>query len=257
MYNAPALKKALEIIRLIVRENKPLGVTEIARILALSKSTTFGILKSLEGEGLVLKVESNKKYIAGGELFELSRRVLRSADLTSIARSFLERLVEQVDETVFLGVREDDIVKVLEVVEPRKELKISSPVGARFSLFAGVIGKIFLAPLRNEEILSVLAAHKLPQFTENSITDPGAFLEEIEKTRLSGYAVDFEEYLTGMRAVATLIYSGRLPVGAIWIVGFTSSLNDGKLPHVITHLKQTAEEISQQLSPFFSEKNKQ
>jgi DNA-binding IclR family transcriptional regulator len=254
MYNAPALKKALEIIKLIVRENKPLGVTEIARMLALSKSTTFGILKSLEEEGFVVKFEPAKKYMAGGELIELSKTVLRATGLTSIARPFLEKLVEQVDETVFLGVREDEIVKVLEVVEARTELKISSPVGARFALTAGVIGKIFLAPLENEEILTFLARHKLPQYTENSIIDPAKLLEEIEKTRLSGYAVDLEEYLTGMRAVATLIYSGRLPVAAIWVVGFSSSLNDGKLPHIITHLKQTAEEISLRLSPFFSEK---
>ncbi|HUJ89662.1 MAG TPA: IclR family transcriptional regulator C-terminal domain-containing protein, partial [Syntrophorhabdales bacterium] len=152
---------------------------------------------------------------------------------------------------------EDDAVKVLEVVEPRKELKISSPVGARFALTAGVIGKIFLAPLENEEILTLLSRHKLPKYTNNSITDPVKFLEEIEKTRLSGYAVDFEEYLTGMRAVATLIYSGRLPVGAVWVVGFTSSLNDNKLPHIIKHLKQTAEEITLRLSPFYTEKDMQ
>ena len=254
MYNAPALKKALEIIKLIVRENKPLGVTEIACQLALSKSTTFGILKSLEEEGFVVKLEPTKKYMAGNELFELSKRVLRATDLTSIARPFLEKLVEQVDETVFLGVREDEIVKVLDVMEPQTGLKISSPVGARFALTAGVIGKIFLAPLGNEEILTFLARHKLPQYTENSILDPAKFLEEIEKTRLLGYAVDLEEYLTGMRAVATLIYSGRLPVGAIWVVGFTSSLNDGKLPHIIEHLKQTAEEITLRLSPFYTEK---
>jgi DNA-binding IclR family transcriptional regulator len=257
MYNAPALKKALEIIKLIVRENKPLGVTEIARMLALSKSTTFGILKSLEEEGFVVKIDLTKKYMAGSELFELSKRVLRATDLTSIARPFLEKLVEKVDETVFLGVREDDIVKVLAVVEPRTELKISSPVGARFALTAGVIGKVFLAPLENEEILTFLASHKLPQYTENSITDPGKFLEQIERTRVSGYAVDLEEYLTGMRAVATLIHSGRLSVGAIWVVGFTSSLNDGKLPHIIEHLKQTAEEISLRLSPFYTQKERQ
>jgi DNA-binding IclR family transcriptional regulator len=257
MYNAPALKKALEIIKLIVRENKSLSVTEIARMLALSKSTTFGILKSLEEEGFVVKVDPTKKYMAGVELFELAKNILRATDLTSIARPFLEKLVEQVEETVFLGVREDEIVKVLEVVEAQTELKISSPVGARFALTAGVIGKLFLAPLENEEILTFLASHKLPRYTENSITDPAKFLEEIEKTRQSGYAVDLEEYLTGMRAVAAPIYSGRLSVGAIWVVGFTSSLNDGKLPHVIQHLKQTAEEISLRLSPFYTGKDRQ
>jgi DNA-binding IclR family transcriptional regulator len=255
MYNAPALKKALEIIKLIVREKKPLGVTEISRALAISKSTTFGILKSLEEEGFVLKIDSTKKYMTGKELFELSKSVLRATDLTSIARPFLEKLVELVDESVFLGTRENDLVEVLDVVTPEKELKISSPVGARFAITAGVIGKIFLSPLENEEIRDFLAKHELPRYTENSITDFAHFLEEVEKTRVRGYAVDFEEYLMGMRAVGTLIYSGLFPVGAIWVVGFTSSLNDEKLPHVITHLKHTAEEISSRLSPFYTEQD--
>ncbi len=253
MYNAPALKKALEIIKLIVREKKPLGVTEISRTLALSKSTTFGILKSLEEEGLLLNIDSTKKYMTGKELFELSRSVLRATDLTSIARSFLEKLVELVDETVFLGVRENDVVKVVEGVTPEKELKISSPVGARFALTAGVIGKVFLAPMGNDEILDFLAKHDLPRYTERSITNTSQFLEEIEKTRARGYAVDFEEYLTGMRAVATLIYAGHFPVGALWVVGFTSSLNDEKLPTVITHLTHVAAAISSHLSPFYPE----
>ena len=253
MYNAPALKKALEIVKLIVREKKPLGVTEISRALAISKSTTFGILKSLEEEGFVLKIDSTKKYMAGKELFELSKSVLRATDLTSIARPCLEKLVELVDESAFLGTRENDLVKVLDVVTPEKELKISSPVGASFAITAGVFGKIFLSPMENGEIRDFLAERELPQYTENSVTATAQFLEEVEKTRVRGYAVDFEEYLKGMRAVATLIYSGHSPVGAIWVVGFTSSLNDEKLPHVITHLKHTAEEINLRLSPFYTE----
>lgn len=256
MYNAPALKKALEIIKLIVREKKPLGVTEIARALSISKSTTFGILKSLEEEGFILRIDASKKYMTGKELFELSRGVLRATDLPSIARSFLEGLVERVDETVFLGIRENDRVKVLDVVTPQKELKISSPVGARFALTAGVIGKVFLASLGNEQILSFIEKHGLPKYTDGSITDTAQFFDEIEKTRSRGYAVDFEEYLKGMRAVGTLIYSGHTPAGALWVVGFTSSLNDEKLPHVITHLKHTAEEISLRLSPFYTEQGR-
>lgn len=253
MYNAPALKKALDIIKLIVKENRPLGVTEIARALSLSKSTTFGILKSLEEESFALKIDATKKYVAGSELFELSKRVLRGADLTTIARSFLERLVDNVDESVFLGVREDDIVRVLEVVEPKRELKISSPVGARFRLITGVVGKIFLSTLDNEQLRTFLAVNELPRYTDNSITDVEKYVGEVELTRARGYALDFEEYLKGIRAVSTLIYSGRFPIGALWVVGFTSSLSDDKLPHVITHLKQTAQEISLRLSPYLSD----
>jgi DNA-binding IclR family transcriptional regulator len=249
MYNAPILKKAVDIIRLIVYQDRPLGVTEIARALSISKSTTFGVLKSLEEEGLVVKDGNTKKYVTGAGLFELSRRVLRTMDLSLVARPFLEELAEQVDETIFLTVREDDAVKLLDLVEPQKEFKISAPIGARFALTSGVIAKVFLAPLGNDEILRLLSQEGLRQYTENSITDVDAFMAEIEKTRRLGYAVDLEEYLKGMRAVASLIYSGHFPVGAILVLGFTSSLHDGKLPQTISRLKDAAQRISSRLSP--------
>jgi DNA-binding IclR family transcriptional regulator len=254
MYNAPILKKAVEVIKLIVRENKPLGVTDIARVLSLSKSTTFGILKSLEEEGFLVKDGLSKKYSTGNTLFELSKRILRTTDVAVTARPHLSRLATDVDETVFLGIREDDMVKVLDLVEPQKEFKISSSIGTRFALTAGVFGKIFLSALDNKEIVSLLSEKGLRKYTDNSIIDTEQFLREIEKTRKQGYAVDFEEYLKGMRAVATLIYSGHFPVAAVWIVGFTSSMSDEKLPHMISSLKNTAEEISARLSPFLAGK---
>jgi IclR family transcriptional regulator, KDG regulon repressor len=255
MYNAPILKKAVEVIKLIVRENKPLGVTDIARILSLSKSTTFGILKSLEEEGFLVKDASSKKYSTGNTLFELSKRILRTTDVALTARPHLSKLASDVDETVFLGIREDDAVKVLDVVEPQKEFKISSSVGARFSLTAGIFGKIFLSALDDREIRALLSEKGLRRYTENSIVDVEQYLREIEKTRLQGYAADFnEEYLKGIRAIATLIYSGHFPVAAVWIVGFMNSMSDEKLPHMISSLKSTAEEISTKLSPFLAGK---
>jgi IclR family transcriptional regulator, KDG regulon repressor len=156
MYNAPILKKAVEVIKLIVRENKPLGVTDIARVLGLSKSTTFGILKSLEEEGFLVKDALSKKYSTGNTLFELSKRILRTTDVAVTARPHLARLALDVDETVFLGIREDEMVKVLDLVEPQKEFKISSSIGTRFALTAGVFGKIFLSALDDKEIISLL-----------------------------------------------------------------------------------------------------
>lgn len=254
MYSAPILKKAIDIIKLLVRENRPLGVTEIARELEISKSTTFGVLRSLEQEELVMKDVRSKRYIPGNGLFELSKKVLRTIDLKATARPFLEGLVEMVDETIFLGVREDNRVRVLDVIEPKKEMRISSPVGTRFALTAGVMAKLFLSALPDEEVRAFLETHGLPRYTDNSITSAEAFMKEIEKTRIAGYALDMEEYLKGMRAVGSLIYSTHFPVAVVWAVGFTSSMNDDKLPNMIVHLKNAAQRISGQLSPFMSQR---
>lgn len=254
MYNAPIIKKAIDIVRLMVKENRPLSVTDISRELSISKSTTFGILRSLEQEELVMKDARTKKYIPGNGLFELSKKVLRTIDLKATARPFLERLVDLVEETIFLGVREENRVRALDVIEPQKEWRISSPVGTRLALTAGVMAKLFLSTLPDEETRAYLDTHGLPRYTENTITDPETFMREVEKTRTLGYALDMEEYLKGMRAVGSVIYSAHFPVAVIWAVGFSSSMNDDKLPSVIAHVKNTASQISTQLSPFISDR---
>lgn len=46
MYNAPILKKSLEVLKFIVDSGTPLGVTEISNNLSVSKSTIYGILNT-------------------------------------------------------------------------------------------------------------------------------------------------------------------------------------------------------------------
>jgi IclR family transcriptional regulator, KDG regulon repressor len=248
MYNAPILKKAIDILRLLIKEYQPLGVTEIAKTVSVSKSTAFGILQSFQEEGLVTKDTVTKKYAIGKEMMRLSKLVFKGQDLVSIARPFLERLAGQVDETVFLGVREYDAVKVIDVIEAKKDLKISSPVGTKLPIIAGAIGKIFLSTMSTEEVMAYVREKGLPQYTERSITDMNAFVKEIDETRRLGYSVDMEEYLKGIRAIATLIRQDEKPVGAIWFVGFSNSMIDERLNHIIRTLRHTADQISARMS---------
>ncbi len=243
MYSAPIIRRALEIVTLIVREHEQLGVTEIARVLSMNKSTAFGILKALEEAGYVIKDQATKKYGLGQGLFDLSRMIFRRTDLVTLARPILQELVDLVDETVFLGLREDDRVKIVDVAEAKKELKISSSVGTRLPLTAAATGKVFFSLMHDDEIRDYLKERGLHRFTEASITDIELFLKEIERTRRLGYGVDLEEYLRGIRAVATLIRSGSYPLCALWIVGFSSSMNDEKLSTIVPHLIRSAQAI--------------
>jgi len=248
MYNAPILKKAIEVLKFIVKEGNPRGVTEISKELSLSKSTVFGILKALEDEKFIVKDKTTKKYVIGQELFELSKDVFKGGEFTTIARPFLEKLVNLVDETVFLCVREENLIKVVDAIESKKAFKISSPVSATLPITASVLCKAFLSPMDNEYIRNFLKERGLPRYTENSITDIDLFLKEIDKTRTLGYSLDLEEYLKGIRAVATLIYTDNSLIGAICAVGFSHSMNDDKLPYIIRHMKNTSKQISERLT---------
>jgi IclR family transcriptional regulator, KDG regulon repressor len=249
MYNAPILKKALDILKLIVKENQPLSVTQIAQKLSISKSTTFGILKSLEEEGFLFKDIRSKKYTTGSTLFELAKTVLGRVDVVVAARPHLEELMAQVDETICLGIREGKKVKIIDVLDPGKDFKVSSKIGTRFNL-TGVIGKIFLSAFSDTEVHTILIKEGLRRYTENSICDIDQYMKELNNVRQLGYAVDLEEYIPGVRAIGALIHAGHMPLAGVWILGFTGSMNDEKLPAMVNHLKTAVNRINSRLSPF-------
>lgn len=248
MYSAPVIKKSFEVLKLIVDSNKSLGVTEISTTLSHSKSTVFGILKALQDMGFVTKSKTSKRYTIGQELFKLSKKVLQGDVLTTIARPFLEKLVELVDETVFLCARENGMVKVLDTIETSKKLKISSPVGTKFPITSAAFCKAFLSGVDDTEARNFLKERGLPKYTEHSITDINLFIEEIEKTRQTGYSLDLEEYHMGVRAIAALVYDNNYPAASVCIIGFTGSMTDDKLGKMAKHLTNTVREISDRLS---------
>lgn len=244
MYTAPVLKRALSIIQLIVKEQRQLGISEIAQRLAINKSTAFGILRALEEQGFIVKDKSSKKYSMGEQLFELSRMIFRRTDLATIAKPFLEKLVELIEETVFMGVKEEDRLRIVQVVEAKKDLKISSPIGTCIPITAGAAGKACLSAMNDREIEELFKKKgSLFRFADNKPLDTEQFMKEIYKTRRMGYAIDMEEYIKGIRAIATLIRSGGKPVAALWAAGFTSSMSDQRLPKIASHLLLAAQLI--------------
>lgn len=244
-YSAPSVQKAFKILHTIVDSPTGLGVSELAKQLKIGKSTVHGITSSLEALGVLVRDPVDKRYQVGYTLLELGRKTYGKIELREIARGPMERLMEKIGETIFLGIMNGDHITILDVVESRNELKITSPPGTRLPLLAGATGKIFLSLLDEKRSREIIQKVGLKKFTSRSVTDPKKFLKEIEEAREKGYAIDDEEYLVGVRAIAAPISWSSQISAAIWAVGFTSSLNNQKMETVISEIRKTAREISQ------------
>ena len=159
----------------------------------------------------------------------------------------MERLMEKVGETIFLGIMNGDHITILDVVESHNEMKITSPPGTRLPLLAGATGKVFLSLLDEKRAREIIQKVGLIRFTSRSVTDPKKFFREVEEAKERGYAIDDEEYLLGVRAISAPIQMSSLPSAAIWAVGFTSSLNDQKVERAILEIQKTAREITRSI----------
>ena len=228
-YFAPSVRKAFEILKLVSTSKDGVGISEIARDLGMAKSTVHGMTSALEEIGVVLRDPVTKKYTLGFTLFELGKNAYSQIDLKNLARPVAEELMERTNASVFLGVLNWDHVTVLDVVEPRTELKITAPIGTTLPLLAGAVGKVFLSKLEEKEARRMIKTKGLTRFTKNSITGTDRYLQEIRAARENGFATDDEEYILGVRAVAAPIQKTAPLLSAIWVVGLTASFDEERV----------------------------
>jgi DNA-binding IclR family transcriptional regulator len=242
-YGAPSVKKAFGILGVLSTSKEGLGVSEIARGLNMAKSTVHGMTSTLKELGAVMRDPQTKRYRLGLTLFALGRLTYSQIDLKTLARSIMEELMEKTQASVFLGILNWEHVTVLDIVESRQDLKITAPIGTTIPLFAGAVGKVFLASMEEKQAEKIIQSKGLTRFTKNTIVDPKLYYQELSSVKKKGYAVDDEEYILGVRAVASPIVGLGQLMAAIWVVGFKASLNEKKIKTIIKATKEAAEAI--------------
>jgi len=247
-YSAPSVKKAFKILHAIADSSTGLGVSDLAKELKIGKSTVHGITAALEEMGLLIRDSARKKYRVGYTLLELGRKAYARIDLKEVTRKSMERLTEEVGETAFLGALNGDHVTILDVVESPKEMKITSPPGTRLPLLVGATGRVLLSLLEQDKAKEIVEKLGLVRYTPKSVIDPKQFLKGVARAREVGYAVDREEYILGVIAIAAPIRASALPPAAIWVVGFTSTLDNKKVEMVCSKIREKAEEINHSLA---------
>ena len=245
-YFVPSVMKAFRMLEIISESGAEMSISELSRRLRLSKGTVYAIALTLEDLGVLVRDPVTKRFSLGSTLLELGRRAFVRGDMREVARKPMEDLVEEIQENVFLGVLNGDHVTILDVVESKRELKITALSGTRLPLLAGATGKVFLAIMDRDRAREVINSLGLTAYTPNSITDVHRYMEEIEEVREKGFATDDEEYIRGVRAVACPLEADPLP-HVMWVVGFSTSLDDKKMGWVIDELRKMSHFISEAL----------
>lgn len=243
-----SVDRALQIIECFSKKDNELGVTEIANRLHLHKSTTFGLLTTLENRQYLTQNLENGKYSLGIKLFELGKLVEDGMDLRKICLPYLKELVDKYDETAHLAMRNGNEATYIEKVEGESGIKMGSQLGKRVYMYCTGAGKAILAFMTDEEINNIIKNARFTQFTCNTITEPDKLKDELRKIRKAGYSVDNEEIELGLRCIAAPIMDySKAPVGSISIAGPTSRMGDEKVYSISKDLKYIADKISETL----------
>jgi IclR family pca regulon transcriptional regulator len=204
--SSQSLERGLAVLCAFTPDRPALRITELARDLNLTRSTTHRYVATLAALGFLEQDDSTRKYRLGPRVLDLGFSTLGSMELREIAAPHLRRLTDATGYTSNLAIRDDtDVILIDRILGPAgryHHLEFTLHVGSRIPAYCSATGKALLASLPHLELNRLLERIDLVQRGPRTITDKTALLEELERVRRTGLAVNDEELANALRAIA-------------------------------------------------------
>ena len=130
-------------------------------------------------------------------------------------------------------------------------IKMDIWVGHRLPVHTTAIGKILVANLPDEEIAKILELRGMERKTRRSITSKTKFLQEVERVRKYGVAIDNEENSLNVRCLAAPVFNQQgETIAALGTSATILQLDEAHLPKIIESVKEAARQVSEQMGFF-------
>ncbi len=208
--------RTLRILEILGNADHPMTPTQINQELGLPKQTIHRLCKTLLEEGYLTTEGRSKGLRPSRRLRALASGVLFTSQFHVARHQILEDVAAKVAETVNFVVPQAQGMIYLDRVETDWPFRIQLPIGTHVPFHCTASGKTYLASLPPKARGIMVDSLHLKSLTENTLVDRTTLLEELAVIRKRGYALDSEEFVDGMVAIAVPVKdSERRYVGAL------------------------------------------
>ncbi len=242
------LAKSLQVIETLSHHPQGLSLSQLAAQLRFPKSTIHHMLRTFLEYDYVSQDPETRKYQLGFRFLSISSRILDNLDVRRTAYPHLRRLHQACGETVHLSILRNGKVTYIDKIQKSGGLSLATYIGFSTDPHAAAGGKVLLAGLADQDVLAMYRNRPLKRYGKKTLTDRTRLLEELQKVRSQGYAIDDEEYYQGVRCVAAPVRAGGRIVAAVSITGSVFSMTMERIEQNLVGLvMKCAEEISAKL----------
>ena len=243
-YQIGSLEKGIKILEAII-ECGELTVTAAAARLGLNRASAHRFITTLRDLGYVRK-NQHGNYEASFKMLELGMKQAGKFEIRRLAKPIMRGLAADFDETVNLGILNQDQVVYLDKVDSREFLRMDSGVGTSCHAYATALGKAMVAFLPEEERQAYVAGLTFTAMTPKTITSHEQFHQELARIRERGYAIDDEELALDLYCIAAPIFdlNGNPPY-SLSISGPSRRIRN--LKNLPERLLAATDELSRQL----------
>lgn len=242
-YFVSSLAKGLRVLELLADRGE-MSATEVAAELQSNRAASHRFLSTLRDLEYVEKTPEGKFCLSFKSL-ELGMKKLDRFEIRHFAHPYLQELALAFKETVNLGHWDRGTVVHLDKINSTEILRMDLGLGAQAPAYCTGLGKAILAFLPEVELDMYLQSVEFVSFTANTLKTPEELLNEIDRIRRQGYAVDNEELSIGLKCVAAPVrdYAG-MPSYAMSISAPSQRMSDERIEFMQEKLLSVCRRLS-------------
>lgn len=248
-YTVGSLHKALRLIDIVASgPSEGLTVSELARQLGASKSSTFALARTLLDFTYLRVIEPGTRYQLGLALVRLGDISASGLPLAAICQPILHDLNARTGLTIRAAINEAGRPLFIERVDAPGAIRFHAPLGVPELPHVSSAGKAILASLTDGEVAAIIAETGMPRRTPNTITTLQGLFDDLSAVRRRGYAVDDEEDFEGVFCIGAAFFdhSGGC-AGTISATGIKRDLSQKAVEDLGAQVRAAADQITRML----------
>jgi DNA-binding IclR family transcriptional regulator len=236
--------RCLRVLEFLAEDPFELSVSQVAERLSIAKASAHRLLATLCQGGLVEQEPTNRRYRLSAKALWVGSGFLRHSTVYRSSFVHMQELAKEIEGMVALGVWDNDRILIMYSEGLLRSRQLVLDMGGRQPVHATALGKAILAHRPISEVRRIMA-DGCGRYTEDTICTFAEMKKELQGIRKRGYAINNEELIRGVRAIAAPIRDRRGEVGAaISVADAVTTLTGKQIERYSPALLQTSLKIS-------------
>ncbi|RNF34721.1 IclR family transcriptional regulator [Paracoccus methylarcula] len=166
-----AIDRSLQILDLLTERRQPMTAYDLARSTGAPVSTIYKLVEELLDRSMLSRIGENGIWL-GPRLMRYGLTYRARMDVFAEARREMNRLSENLGETVQICARDEGMMTVIGMARAGGHFNVASDVGTRVPLNWTASGRLLLGHLDDETRLRIFTESARPSETGQAETDP-------------------------------------------------------------------------------------
>jgi DNA-binding IclR family transcriptional regulator len=248
-FRLPSVDRAMSLFELLANAQRGMTLSELSRKLGIPKSTAHYLIHTLVTRGYIQRGTDGRHYVLGLRFSDVASASPAELNLRTIVTPFLRKLATRLNLTSTATVLRGAEGVIIARIESLHDTGGGAWIGRHVDLHCTAQGKALISTLTEEHLDRLFAGRELAQYTSKTISSLAALKSHLVQVRANGFALNDEEQVLGLRAIAVPIIDriGAV-VASVSVRGSTAQIPINRVSQIARDVVLVTRDLFEQLS---------